>query len=566
MRFAAAFFVLLASAVPGFSALTREQKLADLVQLASIYAKNYGPYEWKRDAIGFDLMNLQPWLDRAVATKSDLEFMDLLVEYVASLNDAHDFISFPSTFYATLGLTVDIYDGKVLIDGISRILLPQSRYPFAVGDEVISVDGETAQELVARFRKYDVAANERSTSRFAAALISRRYQQTMPRAHEIGDSATVVIHRNGADETYTIPWNKSGLPILEVGPVPSPSGKASRHAAMGSEESGGWDDILPDYMRPMASHLKMRIPEAKRMVLGYGSRSPVFTMPANFQQRLGLQSSDYFFSGTYEFDGLKIGFIRVPSYEPANLSAAARQFDTEIMYFQANTDGLVIDEMRNPGGYGTYAEALLQRMIPHEFRTMGFEIRATSVWVADFADTLLLAYFAGAPDDVLAYLAAHLETIQRANRENRGRTGPIPLNSLGAMYLQPAPWAYTKPVMLLVDEMSASAADMVAAVFQDARRGPLFGYRTMGAGGNVAEFDATSYTEGYVRVTESLMSRENDVKGTGYPPAPYIENAGVLPDIVEDYMTKDNLMNGGQSFVASFSKAIAAHIRASQNP
>ena len=80
----------------GTAELTRDQKIADLTQLAGLYAKNYGPYEWKRDTQGFDLLNnLQTWLDRAAKTKNDLEFMDLLVEYVAGLNDAHDNISFP---------------------------------------------------------------------------------------------------------------------------------------------------------------------------------------------------------------------------------------------------------------------------------------------------------------------------------------------------------------------------------------------------------------------------------------------------------------------------------------
>ncbi len=36
-------------------ALTTNQRDTDLVQLASMFAKNYAPYEWKRDVIGFDV-------------------------------------------------------------------------------------------------------------------------------------------------------------------------------------------------------------------------------------------------------------------------------------------------------------------------------------------------------------------------------------------------------------------------------------------------------------------------------------------------------------------------------
>ena len=37
-----------------------------------------------------------------------------------------------------------------------------------------------------------------------------------------------------------------------------------------------------------------------------------------------------------------------------------------------------------------------------------------------------------------------------------------------------------------------------------------------------------------------------------YPATPYIENVGVRPDIVVDYMTRVNLMTGGASFVEAF--------------
>ena len=53
-------------------------------------------------------------------------------------------------------------------------------------------------------------------------------------------------------------------------------------------------------------------------------------------------------------------------------------FEREIAFFQDNTDGLIVDDMRHPGGSVEYCEALLQRLIPTPFRAMGFEIRATS--------------------------------------------------------------------------------------------------------------------------------------------------------------------------------------------
>ena len=81
------------------------------------------------------------------------------------------------------------------------------------------------------------------------------------------------------------------------------------------------------------------------------------------------------------------------------------------------------------------------------------------------------------------------------------------LNATGSLTLAPSPIAYTKPLMVMVDEFSASGADMFPAIIQDNHRGSIFGTRTMGAGGSVVGFNATAYTESFFRITVSMMSR-----------------------------------------------------------
>ncbi len=56
--------LLVSVSVVCFAQMTVDQKVADFQQLAAVYAKNYGPYEWKISSQGFDLLNLKPWLDR----------------------------------------------------------------------------------------------------------------------------------------------------------------------------------------------------------------------------------------------------------------------------------------------------------------------------------------------------------------------------------------------------------------------------------------------------------------------------------------------------------------------
>jgi hypothetical protein len=566
--------------------LTASQRTADLNQLASFYAKNYAPYEWKRQVFGFDLLNLSPWLHQ-IRQADDLDFQEALIEYVASLNDAHDYIAFPTTFSTSLGLSVDIYDGKVLIDGINRAALPIGQYPFGVGDELVTVDGRSVQQLIQSFRKYAIAANPRSTDRTAAGRIVSRSQQIMPHIPEDGDSAfvTVRLAATGAKSTYRIPWSKLGIPMTSQGPVPSPERWRSLQPAIATQEAAPAvsssaipartstlfgmagldtpDNTLPSYMRSVQPLLNASVGNDYYSVLNFGGRFPIYRPPPGFVQRLGGSSTDFFLTGTYVADGVRIGLIRIPSMSPPSVALALQQLDQELAYFNANTDGLVIDVMRNPGGLVSFVESVAQRFIPTPFRTLGFEIRATASWLFSFASQLTSAELSNAPPEIIQNLRSNFNDVLTAFNENRGRTGPVSLNATGSLTLAPAPGAYTKPLIVLVDEFSASGADMFPAIIQDNRRGAIFGMRTMGAGGTVVGFNATAFTESFFRVTVSLMNRANPVQTPEYPAAPYVENIGVRPDIVQDYMTSANLLTAGGPYIQAFTAAI---VNAVQHP
>src|SRR5579864_4042615 len=218
--------------------LTPSQKESDFRYLASLFATYYAPYEWKMELLGVDTENIQPWLDRVAATQTDLDFYEVCVEYVASLNDTHDHFSLPSDFVARLPITVDVYDGKVLIETITRSLLPAADYPFAVGDELVSMDGTDIGQLLKDNAKYAAYENPISTQRLAATRVVSRLQSLQPHAPDVGDAAQVGIRgQDGNVNVYTIQWQKTGTP-LEVGPVPSPSGAARARSRKASVADG----------------------------------------------------------------------------------------------------------------------------------------------------------------------------------------------------------------------------------------------------------------------------------------------------------------------------------------
>jgi hypothetical protein len=582
--------------------LTKDQKVADFMQLASVYAKNYGPYEFKRDLFGIDLYNLKPWLVQVNQSKTDLEFYDVLARYVGALQSGHDLFLLPTDYSAWLHLGVDVYDGKVLIDGIDRTYLSRQKYPFAIGDELVSVDGIAAADWIKSYLPYSNFANPVSRNRSGAGALVLRIQEIFPAAAQIPADATVVVQRQaGATETYTIPWDKSGTPIVQEGPVQTPmsvtAARMAKRDASATPPSAvpslkGVDAEDPDFAanpwgvwtgdRPAQTPADLPLYAQTLQKLrtmrhrsstpadanSIGTFSPLFGLPTGFRIRLGRGFADEFVSGTFVVGTNRIGFIRIPSFVPfSDVGTAEDQFLTEVAYFQANTDALIVDVMNNPGGDGCYAQDLASFVNPNPFRGWVTELRATQNWVFTFSQSITFAEQSGAPQYVIDELKAYLKELQQALSENRGRTGPLPLCSDSITVFPPTDAkgnniAYTKPLMILTDGYSVSSAELFTMMLQDAGRATVFGARTDGDTGTDPQFaNATTWTEGTSIVSVSITPRSQPVQTPGFPATQYYEGIGIYPDVVQDYLTKDNLLGGGKSFVAAFSTAITGVIQ-----
>ena len=547
--------------------LLPDQRVFDFQNLAALYSKRYAPYDWKRQALGFDALNIKSWLDRVRAAKDDLEFFEIEEEYAANLQDTHTGVQMPSSFRAYLGgsgpsagMYVDIYDGKVLIDSLNRSLLPSGTYPFQVGDEIVSVDGVSSEDWIKRVSTWRRYGNPATTRRFASQQIVTRAQSTFPRAFEIGDTAVVEVRRDsGVLETYRIPWAKTGIPVITVGPVPTP-----RTAALGSQTS------QPDYLQTLEALHNYKLPEAdQNFYVSIGSRTPHFRngFPTSFVQRLGRSGSEFHYSGTYTADDLAIGYLRIPSFSSSG-STVINELKSEIEYFQNNTDGLVIDVTRNPGG-GCYMLDVAATLIPYPFYFFGEQIRATQDRLNSFQSLLDSARLSHAEQWVIDSYQRYVDQMKAALAANRGMTEPIPAcrqtGSSGAPISydnQPSTIVYTKPLIVLIDELSISAADIFPSMLQDNRRGLLVGARSSGGGGSVSGYPSGLYSETYSSNTNTLVVRKKAISTAEYPAAPYVENIGARPDVPLEFMTRENLLNGGRTYVDQFTRILTKEIRA----
>lgn len=608
-----ALTVFLCLVSTSFAQLTHEQKLSDFQSLVGLYNKQYSPYEWKKQAFGFDLLEPQPWLQQVNASHNDLEFYDICVRYVASLQDSHDQFILPSEYEVYLPILADIYDGRVLIDFIDRTALPQQSYAFAIGDELISVDGKDVEQWVAELRPYGANGhgNPVSEDRLAVATMLDRFQAVYPYASKVhpGDKATIVVKsQSGNTNTYTLTWQQFGpwSPLDHQGPVPNPGAKPFKPKTavelspvkrsmrelgrIESNEWGIWTGELPDRERPvfakgMEKLLQLQefsAYEPDQVVAGslfpFSLRFPAFAPPSGFSLRLGSKSTDEFVSGTFPVGNKLAGFIRIPSFSPASQSRALQQFQAEITYFQQNTSGLVIDLMSNGGGNICYANTLVRYLDPQPFESLPVQLRATELWLGRLESLLNIVQSTGHPQSDIDLVNGMIAEVKRALAENRGITEPLPIyapvgscNSGTGLLYQPVKdaagnnIAYTKPILLLTDNFTISSAEIFSATLQDQNRVFVYGVRTDGGGGNVVEYDETlgPYAEGNVRITQSIVVRNHDISTPGLPSAPYIENIGIQPDFPAELNTRNNLLTGGQPFVNGFTQVIGKLINES---
>ena len=157
--------------------------------------------------------------------------------------------------------------------------------------------------------------------------------------------------------------------------------------------------------------------------------TPYSSLPSRPPSRAGLAApaADFFYSGVFDWYGVKIGYIRIPNYSPPSQATALRQFDTEIAYMNDNTAGLVIDEMRNTGGNLCFGEAIATRLIPYQFQVTGFEVRPFWSRILGFYNAWINAKSYDAPREIIQQYELIYNEMLSANRyEGRLVTQPLP--------------------------------------------------------------------------------------------------------------------------------------------
>jgi len=247
--------------------------------------------------------------------------------------------------------------------------------------------------------------------------------------------------------------------------------------------------------------------------------------------------------------------IRSPSYTPDDYEKAASDFAEILTKFEEVTDGLVIDQINNPGGSVFYLYALASMLAKDPLQAPKHRMKITPADQAEAASNLKELETVKTDDDakkvmgkswngfpvnlqVAQFVKDYSRFIMKEYKAGRSLTKPYFLD--GADKINPSQEArYSKPVLVIVNELCFSGGDFFPTILQDNKRATIMGVRTAGAGGYVRDqkFPNILGIDSY-RVTASIAERV-DLNP--------IENLGVKPDVPYQ-LTVEDLTSGFKGY------------------
>jgi hypothetical protein len=516
---------------PGLSLALKEA----LTGMKSVYDATYAPTKWKESQYHWSLNAEFAKAQAAIETRGTAlnvkDAREIAKNFVLSTRDYHVSIAFQSTELANLPFSVRSAEGKYFIVYINKEKLGETIFPFNVGDELVSFDGMPTADAVKKVQA-EIPSNIPTTD-FALAELNLTNRRGARGYAVPSGPITVGVKPKGSDQVVErqLIWDYTPEIVTGYG-----NGTAApTHGLL----SGGLADPTENHLAKFFNKNMSRdfadlaAPENPH---GLGTKKSY--LPALGAKIWEADESDVFDASiVMTADRKLIGVIRIPSYVPADTTKALASFSKLVARMESMTDGLVIDQLNNPGGSVFYLYSLVSMLSDHPMKA---PLHSMSVTPADvFEANTNLNLLSSVKDDATAK-AAIGETIDGypvdyqvaqfmksyckflISEWKSGKTMTSPYWIAGVDSINPNPVHYTKPILILVNELDFSGGDFFPATMQDNARAKIMGVRTSGAGGYVSNFTFPNLVGiDYFRVTQSIASRV-----TNNP----IENLGVKPD------------------------------------
>lgn len=535
----------------------KQQMLQELDVIQSVFAAQYGPGLWKVGHNGWDLNKQIAAAKAKVEATPNIsmeQYHDVLRDFFNSTKDYHVSVSFNATAASSLPFGVIGSNGRYFIAWIDRTKLTEQAFPFKVGDEVVSFGGRKTADVVKDIQKR-LGSNTALTDRALASMIlTSRKAASSGNVQSGAVTVGVIPQGQKTAQTRQLTWDTTPESIRQDGIKFNALDFAAKNKP-----------LLPQ-MGDMTSPVGEQVGVNDRLANPFSLGGKVSWVPELGEKTWQSEDDATFNAYIYKNKaGKSIGVIRIPSYEVDDAKGAVAEFAAVIKDFQSKTDALVIDQVNNPGGAVLYLYALASLLSDRPLNTPPHHVAITREDVGQAQELLKVAPLV--TNDAMAKRLLGPEAqgypvdygffkrmVDYSNFivdqfNNKGKTLTDPVHIEGVDAINPSAVAqYTKPILLLINELDFSGGDFFPAIMQDNRRATLFGTRTAGAGGFIREVKIPNQ----VGVDHFVVTGSIAVRSSNQP----IENLGVTAD-VQYAPTPADLQDGFKGYAAAVNAAVA---------
>lgn len=557
-------------------AATKMRMHADLDVIRSTFQTQYAPVEWKGSYAGWDLdYEIENSKQRVNETSNitTKDYQHILKGFFDSVHDYHVSVTFYSTEAAELPFRIKSANGHTYFTTVDRARI--GAFPIQVGDELLTFNNVPIAQAIKDFKDRELNRGDTLTDiTFAEQFFSLRVGALGIRVPQGPVTISVKHLQNKKIKTYTVNWTyvpeqiknivPPALPKFAKGvrsaPPKAPVAKAANKLLFPLNQNAVFQkNMLSPYFAQLAKHDTIISADS------LGSRESY--VPTLGKKIWESNPDSQFYSYLFETpEGKRIGYVRIPHYTGEDEQVL--QFKEIIEILEPNSEALIVDQVNNPGGSMFYMYSLASLLTDRPLTVPKHRISLTQKEIAFAVDTLPIFESITTIDEAKTVIGetfdgnpVTLKTVQQfmayfqfiLDEWSAGNTFTSPVYLWGMGEIDPYPSVhYTKPILVLINQMDISCGDFFPAILQDNKRARLFGTRTAGAGGFVLAMEYPNFfgIESF-HYTGSIAQRVDDNP---------IENLGVKPD-VEYTLTERDLTDNYRPYADAILKEVKMMIK-----
>lgn len=544
---------------------TKARMRLDLDVIRATFDTQYAPIEWKTAYAGWDInqeVEIAKSKVNAIPNITTKQYQQILKQFFDSLGDYHVAISFYSTELATLPFKMKSAEGHYFLTSVDRKSLPINANRIIAGDELISMDGIPMEEVMQAFLAQEFHGSSRPTDKaFAEMVFTSRLGSLGYQVPQGPVTLTIKHKKDNSLVNYTLNWYYEPEQISSIS-LPPPGKMMVKAKALASHQITLPLNSHPLFKKSMLSPYYKELLKPSIIAAGdtLGGRESFVPTLGKKVWEASVQTQFYAYIFETE-DNKRVGYIRIPHYTGGNLQIT--QFRNVINKFQNETSALVIDQVNNPGGSMFYMYTLISMLSDKPLAIPQHRITITQKEISNALEIIPILESISSDDEAKQIIGENLDGLpvnlelnkklityfyEIISQWNGGYSFTKPLALYGLDTIEPhVDTNYTKPILVLVNQLDISCGDFFPAILQDNQRAKIFGSRTAGAGGFVLAteypnlFGVQSYT-----YTGSIAQRVDSNP---------IESLGVTPDISYELQVED-LRNHYQPYVEKVNQAI----------